>query len=305
MPGSVVLFALLLTPQGDERVVLDTSVPCYAAQTQNAEVVTELSVASELSASREPTDDGWLLTVAPGVGQLCWVSADATTSLDRNQPEVAFLAVVDHVLATREGKDFADFVQVHNLFIPWNPMWTRTADVSSSPILSLRRAEIVDAALSTISLAESRDEPLIQSFVLSQGSTIRYSEPAGRWHVYRAFYRDIYRRFADSPQAEDLLWAAAHHPPYNACENSISCRLERPLESVATYWVQYPNGRFVAEAVELALEQLGALANCRALDPEAATPRVVADLLATLENVDPARKSSVVALLESVLTECS
>ena len=186
-----------------------------------------------------------------------------------------------------------------------NPTWTRRFNVEASPILSLRRLELVSQALSLVNRWDAEDDPLMRAWILSQDPAVRYFEPAANWFVSRESYEELHERFSDDPLAEELLWAAARQPPSDDCEGPADCVLRRPLRSVATYWVRYPDGRFVAEAVAQAVGQLRGLVRCdRFSITDPPTPARLDELRATLGEVAEADKAPLLALLANAEAGC-
>lgn len=307
MPTWFFMLSVLAAPQVESRVILGNGVACRASPTRSAEAVGALNFddvrvndRSDASGNQET----WLLVQSSRLRRPCWVLGTLTTTFDRGQPEIALLAVADHVLASSGGRDFPDIVRVHNLFLPGNTTWARGVDVDSSPILSLRRLELVSAVLSTVNFLDARRDPVILAWILLQGQTVRYFEPGGTWQVTRREYEALYERFAETQWAEELLWASARQPRSDDCETTADCRLGRPLQSVATYWVRYPDGRFVTEAVAQAINQLRGLTRCDRYRYEPATPARLEELRGTLEDVPIAQKTPLLALLDDVEAGC-
>ena len=74
-------------------------------------------------------------------------------------------------------------------------------------------------------------------------------EIIGRYQVPAAAYWDLYERYADAPEAETLAWAAVQAPiRIDECETE--CILSIVRGSAMRYWVAFPEGRHIVEALE-------------------------------------------------------
>ena len=77
------------------------------------------------------------------------------------------------------------------------------------------------------------------------------------------------------------------------------------MESVATYWVEFPQGRFIREAVSMALDQLPTLKNCSPYSGfDAASPEALEKLRNSLRDVDQAVKRPLRDRLEEIAPGC-
>jgi len=300
---------VLASPQIEMRAVLGTGVSCRASPADTAAVVAGLGVEDVVTVEGRSEDAAglvWLRVRAPRAYGPCWVVERLTTAFDRSVPTEALLVVADHVLSSRGGRPVDGFVRVWNLFEDDVHSWAREAQVGTSPVLSLRRAERVGAVLDRVRRPDVLRDPLLHAFVLSLGPMVRYFEPGGLWHVTRAHYRSLHERFADTAWAEELLWAAARQPRYDDCEGNTDCYLGRPLESVATYWTVYPDGRFVDEAIGIGASQLAGLPYCEAIHRSTpVTPGVLQELRDTLGPVDDARAEPLLDRLAAIEAGCS
>lgn len=307
-----ILLALTLVgapPQESQRIVVGTQVVCRSDPARNADKIGELRFASTVSVedrrSAEETSDEWLFVRAHYLLAPCWV-LETLTARKGPDPAADLLTIVDHMLATSEGRPLADFVEAEILFTQgWVGYGSDRVDVDASPLLSLRRLELLGKAVGTTRRREMEDYPFQRAWILSHGTTLRYFEPGGMWFVRREEYDGLYERFSETNYADELAWAAARQPRYDDCEGGADCYLTRPIQSVARYWVRFPAGRFVSESISLAVRQLQPLRSCdRPPTARAGTEKRLRELRDSLEAVEEAEKEPVLTLLREFERGC-
>lgn len=314
MTSLIAVLALLVGTVGpsqvQERVVLGTNVSCRQEPSRSAEKLGVLEVGDlimDVSDSRRSTSDDWVLVQAVTLNESCWVYAGLTASQDRRRPAEALLAIADHMLSSKAWRDLADYVKVDNFFRQGYVVSSVYAvDVADSPLLSLRRLELLSLALSSSAPRRLRRDPFQHAWILSFGSIVRYFEPGGRWIVTREAYLDLYERFAATRWSEELAWAAARQPRYDDCEGSTDCLLGRILESGAIYWALYPRGRFISEALARALAQVQSAAQCGEITlREPASLRRLDEVRRSIAEIQAVEKEELIALLLEIERGCS
>ena len=237
----------------EARLVIDTDVVCRAEPRRNAPVVRGHRLGDRLNRVSRVTVDGeeWY-SRNPGASGSCWTYGPQTVEWDARDHTAGLLALAEHALALGDAADFEHLVAVDNLLITHQ----RRGEIRGlaldgvSPMLALRHLEIVERAANRIGLNLQRLEPLELAWVRGQAASGRLLNGA---------YWDLYERYADAPEAEPLAWAAADKA--NAFIPSIDecgppCYLSQITTSTMRYWVAFPEGPHIVEALELAAERL-------------------------------------------------
>lgn len=248
----------------DYGVLLAPRVPCREAPSSGAGVSSILRLTG--NGSREPvavrasavdtTGATWILVrQSPPLWQeWCWVP-ETHVRQGRGDPN-ALLLMADRLLAAPDGLQVADWVAVHNYFRHWI---YREDDASA--VLSLRRIEVLKRALDAAQAELPRDrDPRFVAWVESLGEEVEAIEDRfgqDRWVVSRNALDALHEAHREDPLAEEILWKVARYSPQPVdCPRSLSCVFEGPLSDVARYWLAYPDGRFVGEAIGTALTWL-------------------------------------------------
>ncbi len=233
----------------EARLVIDTDVVCRAEPRRNAPVVRGHRLGDRLYRVSRVTVDGeeWY-GQNPGASGSCWTYGPQTVEWDDRDHTAGVLALAEHALALGDAADFEHLVAVDNLLI--EPRIGSLNVDSTSPMLALRHLEIVERAASRIGLSLLRLEPLELAWVRGQAASGRL--------LYGAYW-DLYERYADAPEAETLAWAAAAKadafiPEIDEC--GPPCYLSQTTTSTMRYWVDFPEGSHIVEALERAIERL-------------------------------------------------
>jgi len=297
-------------PQPEELVILGTGVICREEPTSSAARVGNLRFAGivwvESDVEPENPSSEWHFVRSPYLRAPCWVHGSLTAPFDGNLPEEAVLAVVEHVLATSEGRPLEDFVQTHNLFVQsWIGYQRYEFNADESPVLSLRRLELLSEAFSGLKRSRIDSDPLSRAWVLSHGPLLRYFEPGGEWEVQRSAYWALFERFRGSDAEEDLAWAAARQPASADCEGQGECYLRRITRSVSQYWERYPNGEFIEEALKMAVGYAGVVNRCEEPDWSIRFPgELISEIRESLSEVDPSVKAEMLRILVHAEAKC-
>ena len=278
-------------------VLLAPSVACRSAPSHAASLSEVLRQTGDVWGEgvlvRDSASDAggevWVAVRRQSVRGQCWVPGALVMPARGADP---LLAMASRILDAPDGHSLADWVAVHNHFL--NPAYRD--EVAASPILGLRRLEVLMGALRVAQSGRwEREDPLVLAWLESLGDDVEHSpERRGweRWTVSRQALDALYEAHRDDPVGEEILWKTARygHAP-GECGRSLQCLLDVPLRGVARYWLAYPDGAHVGEAVRAAVGQIdvlggiydgGVLGTCRearGADPDS-WPARAWDLLA-------------------------
>ena len=180
----------------------------------------------------------------------CWVPASLTAPADTDQH---VLMIADWFLSASEGRSTDNLLRVYNVLSGRNS-GHRDA-VEASGILGLRRLELIERWLATF---KSRDaDPLTRAVVRSLDDEVLHFDPAGVWILRDDAWLALYERHRGRPEAHDILWKLATSAVHEDCEGSFACHARGwVLDRMGRYWVAYPGGPHVGEAVTRARDRL-------------------------------------------------
>lgn len=173
-----------------------------------------------------------------------------TTGFDRGDPGSALLVIADRVL-DKERPSFEELVEVENLFQDRGTRGFAEAE-AASPLLQLRRLRIIDRAGFALLGPEAARNPLAMAWVLSKGDLLRGFEPGGVWFVPRSHFWELYDTHAHAPAAEEIAWTAAGLPILTD-ECYAHCVLRNVTDTYMQYWVRFPAGAHIEEALARAV----------------------------------------------------
>lgn len=308
-PGILVILAIAtaapasLDAQQTRRMIIATNVVCREQPDPEAHVAHRYTPGDEVAVQDSTVAgaatwylDGWHVRGA----RECWVYGPLTTPYDRARPEPAILAAVDRLLA-RDDAPFMDHVAVHNLLLSRHDL------LEASPLLQLRRLQVVDAAMDAPDAYRPhvQGDPLRLAWVLSHGADLRYFESSEQWLTWPEVYWRLYDRHHDSEWAEEIAWAAAHgEVPADECY--AECALDGIERRWARYWDAFPRGPHVDEAVDEAIETVEV--TIRYCDPDfsdaGAVRQSIAAIREGLGDVAAGRKGELLELLRRMEREC-
>lgn len=289
--ASAAYTAPVLAQPNEARVVIASDVACRARPDPSAPAVLALDVGDHIGAgTTHDADDGvWYLDTHRSPG--CWVYGELVHGW--SDPESALLAAVDRVLARTDRVPFGEFVAVDN-FLQQIRAGSHADSrlIDESPLLQLRRLQLLARASRAPGTArwEVAEDPLMSAWFFHNRDVLSSHEPAGRWVVTADTFWRLYERHADTEWAEEIAWAATRGALIgDECDGA--CMLRGLLQTVARYWVEFPDGRWVDEAIGVAEEvaERAARVGCMYTPAEEAR-QVVGEIrasLAEIEAVDP------------------
>ena len=241
----------------------------------------------------------------------CWVSKSLTAPGDTDEH---VLAIADRFESTGDKWSRTNLLRAYNVLSSRNH--GHRDMVEASAILSLRRLEVLGRWLMTFYRFNA--DPLTRSIVQSLDTEVQSFEPGGSWILRDEAFLDLYEQHKDSPVAHEILWKLANWVAPHDCEGQFSCTFHvRVMERWARYWIEYPHGPRVAEAVSTAQDIMEYfLEGCRAsrnAAPESWQARwgehvaweyggaeVAADLRASLTEVEEAIKAPLLDSLDEL-----
>lgn len=237
----------------------------------------------------------------------CWVPAVHTAPGDS---EEHILTIVDRFLAAAAGWSSENRMRLYNVLSSRNR--GHRGEVESSPVLGLRRLDVLRVAL--VGRYPTFADVRTQAWIASLGDEVSLAYEGHAWAVSDKAYLALYDKYRSDPFADDILWTYASESAWD-CEGDFACSVEQGVNRrLARYWVAFPGGRHIAEAIEAARVVLGyGLKSCNAArDPEGvsmeagmwgwsgwgrAGGEITRELLATLEEV---REEDKAPLLETL-----
>lgn len=182
----------------------------------------------------------------------CWV--EERVVVPGWGPDV-LLAVANHLLTAPGGYALQDWVAVYNDFR--SPRYRE--DVDRSAILTLRRLEVLMVALQLAQAGWGQMDPRAQAWVESIGDEVEYAADrrgTERWVVGRDTLEALYDAHRDEPIAEEILWKIVRYPyDLNKCNLDSGCAFD-VAQGFSRYWLAYPRGSFLSEAIWTALGHL-------------------------------------------------
>ena len=246
--------------------------------------------------------------------QGCWVPAGYTAPGDT---EEHVLAIADRFLTSGEAWSADNRFRLYNVLSSWNR--GHREEVEASPILGLRRLEVLRGALSLSSAKGPMSaDALTLAWIGALGDEVALTAEGHAWTVSDEAYLTLYEKHRTDPFAEEIMWTYASESDAYSCEGELACSVEQAVNRrLARYWVDYPSGRHIAEAVEEGRAVLAyGLETCntaRGAEPdsreadgwrwsgwERSGAETVQELLETLEAVREADKAPLVEVLREL-----
>ncbi|MDE2793761.1 MAG: hypothetical protein OXL34_02985 [Gemmatimonadota bacterium] len=215
--------------QTPSRVLVATHAVCRAGPSRTAEVVALLvprgnrgglgQRIAPLQAVTSTTGEVWF-QISPA--DLKWADADDGCWLSQSVlppshgPEADLLTIADRLLGAPEGRPLTQWVAAHNLFLH---RWHREM-VDASALLSLRRLELLDRAMSAVGEPGRHQpgpdhlDPLVRAWVESLGDQVVYSSRYTRnsWKVSREAFEALHDANRNDSVADEILRRAAEAP---------------------------------------------------------------------------------------------
>ncbi len=300
--------------EGRELAVIAPDVACRIRPSRRAAGPSALRLDLHFRADRADTvvaGESWVF-YPPGE---CWVAAAHTAPGDTNEH---VLTIVDRFLTSGEGWSTRNHLELLTV-LSVRGRGHRDA-VEESAVLGLRRLELLRRVLGEYWTREA--DAVTLAWIGALGNEIAYTGEGSAWTVSDEAYLALYAKHREDPFAEEILWKYASESDAYSCEGNPNCRVEEAVNKrLARYWTDYPNGRHIAQAVELGRTVIGyGLEQCsaaRAAGPDSREarnwqwyrwdvrgPGIVRALRASLEEVSEADKAPLIARLEE-LEECA
>lgn len=243
-------------------LLVSPSVACRASPSHSASLADILTQTGDgwrervtvRDSATDAAGESWVAVERQLLRGRCWVPEALVVAADGAS---ALLAMADRVLEAPDGHSLAHWVAVHNYFV--HPAYQE--EVAASPILGLRRLEVLMGALRVAQLRwADRPDPLVLAWLESLGDDVEYSpERRGRerWTVSRRALDGLYEEHRDDPAAEEILWRIVRYPyDPEQCLRRLKCLFDTALGGVSRYWIAYPDGAFVGEAVRAAVGRI-------------------------------------------------
>ena len=267
-----------LAAQGETYgTLLSLHVPCREAPSHAASVVSVFrqtgdayrETVSVRDSAMDAAGTTWVsVRRTPYMPRLCWVP-EALVGPWR-EPE-SLLAMADRLLASPDGRPLEDWVAVYSYFR--HRVYREVVD--ASPVLSLRRLEVLMRALEAAQPSPAEDpDPRALAWLESLGADVEALPDRARlqWVVGRGSVDSLYEAHRDDPLAEEILWRSASQILQRVdCGLSVPCVFDGVLPHAARYWRSFPDGRFVDQAISASVSMLrrvqfesGLLGTCEA-----------------------------------------
>ena len=192
-------------------------------------------------------------------GRNCWVQTSQTAPGDTDEH---VLAIADRFASKGEGRSLDNLLRVYNVL---SGRYLGHADeVSASPILMLRRLQLLRVWLRSVGRFDA--DPLALAVVRSLDEEVRPFESGAVWMLRSDVFLSLHENYRGQPGAEESLWELASERGGHDCEGQLACFVHAEVMGrLARYWLEYPQGRYVAEGVGRARDLLvPALDGCRA-----------------------------------------
>ena len=248
-----------------------------------------------------------------GVPDGCWVSS---SDVVRARGTGHFLQLADGLLSATVSPTLDELLAVHNLF---GHPWYRD-EVEGSPVLGLRRLQVLRAALRPLRPRDA--DALTLAWIRALEDEVGLAHEGNIWTVSDEAYLSLYEKHRSDPFAEAIMWEYASESVRRDCEGVFACEVEDGvINRLARYWIDFPHGRHIAEAVEEARTVIGhGLGSCKAARGRETDSRearmwgwsewdrsgaeITSELLATLEAVSDEDKRPLLEQLAE-LEDCA
>lgn len=236
--------------EGRVLAVIAPDVACRERPSRTAWAWTTLPIDLHFNTERADTavaGDAWVFVHQ----HRCWVLA-AHTATGGTDEHV--LVIADRFLTAGEAWSFDNFLSVYTVLSSRNSGHRK--EVEASAILGLRRLQVLRGALRPLFPGDA-DAP-VRAWVESLGDEVKLAHEGHAWTVSDEAYLNLYEKHRSDPFAEEILWEYASESVRRDCEGVFVCRLQESLiNRLARYWIDFPNGRHIAEAVEQGRAEFG------------------------------------------------
>jgi len=291
-------------PVDSQRMVLSTGTVCHAATDESSPAAHRYHAGDIVHSSKSATGlgrrvwyfDSWQVM---GISPTCWVLGSATVPYDPAHPDLAYAALVDHVLARTDTVSVAGCVEIENLLEVRNPYTGNDpALVRRFPTLRFRSLLLMDKILGKITQWSIADAPLERAWVIAHQDQLVYSEPDASWYVRADEFWTLTDQHKAEPWTEALAWAAAQRPALGD-ECGADCFLSMVMGGPQMYWARYPTGSHIGAALTLA-DTMVAHAITFGVGEEPPTRPMIERVRTSLRSVTDPGKAHVLELLSKL-----
>lgn len=300
-------------PEGRELAVIAPDAACRTRPSRTAWSWTILPTDHHFRTERADTSvagDAWVFVR----DRECWVLAEHTAAGGTDEH---VLAIADRFLTSGEAWSFENHLRVYTVLSGRHQ--GHREDVEASAILGLRRLQVLRGALRSLrSLRPFFADVLTQAWLGALGDEVKLAHEGRSWTVSDEAYLNLYEKHRPDPFAEEIMWEYASESVRRDCEGGFACTVEESvIKRLARYWIDFPKGRHIGEAVERGRAVLGyGLESCNAArgpDPDTMEARmwgwsgwdqsgeeITRELLKTLEAVSEADKAPLLDMLDEL-----
>ena len=155
--------------------------------------------------------------------------------------------IADRFLTSGEAWSFDNYLRTYTVLSSRNR--GHREDVEASAILGLRRLRVLRGALRPLGPRDA--DVLTHAWIGSLGDEVKLAHEGHTWTVSDEAYLNLYEKHRPDPFAEEILWEYASESVRRDCEGVFACSVkEGVINRLARYWIDFPNGRHIADAVE-------------------------------------------------------
>jgi hypothetical protein len=243
---------LAQAPVNSVRMVLTTETTCHALPDDGSASVERYHAGAIVHSSKSALDEVHRIWYVDSRRVDCWVLGAATVAYDPKHPELAYAAIVDHLLARTDDVSFADYAEIQNLLEARDRYDDKPAAVIQRfPLVRFKSLLLIDKALGHFLWGRTQDDPGKQAWVNAHKNQLYYFEPDGAWYLLASEFWALHDQNKDAPWADDLAWAAARRPqPSDEC--GADCFLSKVADGPQMYWARHPAGTHIMPALALA-----------------------------------------------------
>lgn len=170
-----------------------------------------------------------------------WISKTIVSDYSAAQREKIYRQIADKYLQ-KKSIDFATAAQIFEFL-------TRAEKETKSADLSLKRLQMLRAALGTVPFEKQAENPY-KNFIETNSEEVVYSEPAGQWFIRAEKIWELHGEYKDKPIGEEIAWQAAQTNLPGECEGYINCYLYLLRVTDGEYLNFYPNGKYSRQALK-------------------------------------------------------
>jgi hypothetical protein len=306
----ICIVALLLgmqsVPSVNSRLISGSDVACRQQPDRVAPIVAKLSLGDLVVVREESSSEAanWYLlerrTAASrdAAQSPCWVHGSLTVEFSEADPQAALLEIARRLLAS-EATPFENYLQFEKLL--GRPGF-RPATATSAQI-QLRRLQIIDRA-GRILKDQYPEGVSKRNWLIEHRDLLNYFEPDAAWHVRPDAFWDLFERYKNTTDAEEIAWTAAQVViPSDECMES--CVLEKLQRTYSRYWKEFPKGTHLSKALAVALDYARYAASVACQDEPAESRRRAEIVRSSLTPIVNPVKRELVAYLNEVIRKCS